>query len=199
MLPILILVLSGFGPFETSDSPRLERPLQSRSYQRLRGRRLARFEKSKGASEGGNPIEVNLPADCLDAPKLGPLGQSRRWATFVHRGVRYHLRRDDPHFTQTLRKLDKRGRKGATVRWRGRVKHVRLKGKRVLSVRLDDVRLQPRTRKRRRLEHDGHPGLTRHDGFRNQGAPRLAASRGSLPPLASSGKRGAGRSLRGAR
>jgi hypothetical protein len=164
--------------------------LQSRSYQKMRGRRLRRFEASAGASQWGNPIEIELPADCIRAPKLVALNKSRHWATFVHRGVRYHLRRDNPHFTQTLRKLDKRKGKAAKLRWRGRVRHVRIQGKRVLSVRLDELRLQagPKPRSRRAIRPWSVPTRNTPHSLR---AKRDSPTDGAWDTSASCGSSGA--------
>ncbi|MEZ6194303.1 MAG: hypothetical protein R3F20_01035 [Planctomycetota bacterium] len=142
LIPLLALLSHGapsspaaIGLGEAAAAP------QSGSVVDLRGRRLTRFEKSAGRSELGRPVRLELPASVITVPAFEALDGGRAWGTFVHRGVRYHFRRHDPHLAQTLRKLEKdpKARKGKIV-WRGVVTRVRHGGETVVSVRLEEVK-----------------------------------------------------------
>ena len=87
------------------------------SYELLSGARLTRFRKSMGCSEVGRNIQVRIAGDRLTT-KL--TRWNRASVFFTDSGVRYVVRRDNPHLLQTLRKLRRPG-KTRTVVVKGRV------------------------------------------------------------------------------
>ena len=118
----------------------------SGSYVKLRGARLTRFEKTSAASEARRPVQLVLPAKLLTDGSLKKLGRSKRWVCFEHNKVLYYLRRQDPYLIQSQRKAGKQS--GAQMLLKGKVKSLRLKGKKTWAVRVESLQVKSKRRKR---------------------------------------------------
>ena len=88
------------------------------SYEKLTGKRLSRFRKTKGASEARRNIALHLPVSVLTARRVKPLGRSKRLVVFVHDGIEYVVSRRDPYFVQASRKAARSKRGGLLVKGR---------------------------------------------------------------------------------
>ena len=98
------------------------------SYQNLKGTRLQTFLKTSGSSELGHGVALQLPSGLLPSRSTG----QSRWIKFQCRGVRYLVRRNNPYWVQTQRKLRKSGK--GKVLLKGRVRVDRRSGKRKTAV-----------------------------------------------------------------
>ena len=96
------------------------------SYESLKGKRLTRFEKTRGGSELGNLVSLNLPTSVIDRKRLKRFGKGRRFVGFEHKKVFYYVERNDPYLRQCLRKVAK-NKKGKLL-IKGQVKRLRARG-----------------------------------------------------------------------
>ena len=116
------------------------------SYIRLSGRRLRKFEKTKGLSESGRNIRVLLSGKALD--DLERIKGKKRWMRFEEKGVVYVVDRTNPYLVQTERKVRKK--KGRQIVVKGRVKVVREKTRKRKDDAKDDKRDGTRDKKKRK-------------------------------------------------
>ncbi|MFT7617812.1 MAG: hypothetical protein ACI97A_001451 [Planctomycetota bacterium] len=87
------------------------------SYQRVKGKELGRFVKTKGASAHGRSVALIVPGSIFPAKESA---QKRRFACFF-KGVRLEIYANNPYWIQTRRKLAKSSSGNVLVK--GRVRH----------------------------------------------------------------------------
>ena len=131
---VLLWLLATFLTPLTAQSP-------SGSYIKLRGSRLAKFEKTKAASEARLNIQLSLPAKILNDGSVGKLGKSKKWVCFEHKKVLYYLPRKDPYLIQSRRKAAKK-KGNALMLIKGRVRRLRRDGKKIWAVRVMTIQVK---------------------------------------------------------
>lgn len=108
------------------------------SYKKLKGRALARFYRTKGASCAGQRVRLILPTPVLGKKNLKLL-RGKRWVSFTSKGVTFYAERTNPYLVQTVRKLARKkgGKlivKGVVTPWKKTKKKGRTYAVRVRTV-----------------------------------------------------------------